>query len=159
MIVNLFKYFWLFNLKLNHFYFINFRTASFVVASSIYGQLLVVICLAFFIAELCTPNIPLFYFEVSFNFNFWKLFLFFLNFFFCFGNFELAFGKLFTINYWLRASTYIFTLSASFFFFMFMFTCFVDKTKLTKIVCISSLAIKFYKTWKIEMKKIIFNKN
>ncbi|RWS12618.1 otopetrin-2-like protein [Dinothrombium tinctorium] len=39
------------------------RTAAFIVASSIYGQLLVVVCLAFFTAEIVTPRIPLLYFE------------------------------------------------------------------------------------------------
>lgn len=42
-----------------------YRTAAFIVASSIYGQLLVVVCLAFFTAKTTTPNIPLVYFEVS----------------------------------------------------------------------------------------------
>ncbi|XP_054167361.1 proton channel OtopLc-like [Oppia nitens] len=39
------------------------RTAAFIVTSSIYGQLLVVICLAFFTAEIVTLKIPLHYFE------------------------------------------------------------------------------------------------
>lgn len=38
-------------------------TAAFIVASSIYGQLLVVTCLTFFTAEIRIPNIPLYYFE------------------------------------------------------------------------------------------------
>lgn len=41
------------------------RTAAFIVSSSIYGQLLVVVCIAFFVAQLVTPKIPLYYFEVS----------------------------------------------------------------------------------------------
>ncbi|XP_053200575.1 proton channel OtopLc-like isoform X2 [Panonychus citri] len=41
----------------------NPKTAAFIVASSIYGQLLVVTCLTFFTAEIRIPNIPLYYFE------------------------------------------------------------------------------------------------
>ncbi|KAI1307257.1 Proton channel OTOP1 [Halotydeus destructor] len=43
----------------------NPKTQSFIVASSIYGQLLVVLCLAFFTAEIST-KIPLIYFECFF---------------------------------------------------------------------------------------------
>jgi len=39
------------------------RTAGFIVGSSIYGQLLVVVCVAFFTAEIVTPKIPFLYFE------------------------------------------------------------------------------------------------
>ncbi|CAG2167480.1 unnamed protein product [Oppiella nova] len=40
-----------------------YKSLTFIVTSSIYGQLLVVVCLAFFTAEIVTPKIPLFYFE------------------------------------------------------------------------------------------------
>lgn len=39
------------------------RTAAFIVTSSIYGQLLVVVCIALFTAQTVTPQIPLYYFE------------------------------------------------------------------------------------------------
>jgi len=39
------------------------KTSAFIVASSVYGQLLVVICLALFTARTTTSNIPLIYFD------------------------------------------------------------------------------------------------
>ncbi|RWS05055.1 otopetrin-2-like protein, partial [Dinothrombium tinctorium] len=38
-------------------------TLALVATSSIYGQLLIVICIVFFVVEISTPQIPLFYFE------------------------------------------------------------------------------------------------
>lgn len=42
-----------------------FRTQQFIILSSMYAQLVVVICVAFFISEIVTPQVPLLYFEVS----------------------------------------------------------------------------------------------
>ncbi|XP_071043345.1 proton channel OtopLc isoform X2 [Parasteatoda tepidariorum] len=39
------------------------RTQQFILMSSIYAQLLVVICVVFFTSEIVTPRVPLFYFE------------------------------------------------------------------------------------------------
>lgn len=41
----------------------NGKTQQFVMVSSMYAQLLVVICVAFFTSEIVTPRVPLFYFE------------------------------------------------------------------------------------------------
>nr|XP_027198860.1 proton channel OtopLc-like [Dermatophagoides pteronyssinus] len=56
------------------------RTAAFIVTSSIYGQLLVVICIALFTAKIVSPVLPLWYFEAFYLYlyAFSLLFLFYV---------------------------------------------------------------------------------
>ncbi|XP_075592141.1 proton channel OtopLc-like isoform X2 [Dermatophagoides farinae] len=56
------------------------RTAAFIVTSSIYGQLLVVVCIALFTAKIVAPVLPLWYFEAFYLYlyAFSLLFLFYV---------------------------------------------------------------------------------
>ncbi|XP_075676725.1 proton channel OtopLc-like isoform X1 [Dermatophagoides pteronyssinus] len=58
----------------------NSKTAAFIVTSSIYGQLLVVICIALFTAKIVSPVLPLWYFEAFYLYlyAFSLLFLFYV---------------------------------------------------------------------------------
>lgn len=58
----------------------NAKTQQFIMMSSMYAQLLVVICVVFFTSEIVTPHVPLFYFEgfYMFLYSLSLLFLFYV---------------------------------------------------------------------------------
>lgn len=61
-------YYYILNSYFHFLFFCLHRTAAFIVTSSIYGQLLVVVCIALFTAKIVAPVLPLWYFEVCRSF-------------------------------------------------------------------------------------------